>query len=119
MFPIFSFPGFPLRKAAYQALDTLVDVAFSYLDPSQLVRELSAGLTDQDDIIMAAYQILYKLSIAHPVELCRVLDTLPQKMMVSDREAGFTRGKEEGESRRMALTLCCDRFLWRSAARLL
>ena len=111
MFPIFSFPGFPLRKAAYQALDTLVDVAFSYLDPSQLVRELSAGLTDQDDIIMAAYQILYKLSIAHPVELCRVLDTLPQKMMVSDRgQVSQGRGMR-GESRRMALTLCCAWFL--------
>ena len=78
----------------------MVDVAFSYLDPSQLVRELSAGLTDQDDIIMAAYQILYKLSIAHPVELCRVLDTLPQKMMVNERcDRGQTSEGERRENR--------------------
>ena len=75
--------GFPLRKAAYQTLDTLLDVAFPLLDSSVLIRELGAGLSDHDDIMIAVYQILYKLSQQHPLELSRVLDTMPQKMMVT------------------------------------
>ena len=50
--------GLPLRKAAFQALETLLEVAPHRLDLSEFVRSVQIGLVDHDDIQIVTYQIL-------------------------------------------------------------
>lgn len=75
--------GFPLRKAAYQTLDTLLDVHSPSLDAVSLLTHLSGGLSDHDDIVILVYQMLEKCAQRYPVQMSQVLDSLPGKMMVS------------------------------------
>lgn len=75
-----------MRKAAYQTLDTLLDVNYPSLDAVKLLREISQGLSDHDDIVILVYQMLEKCSYRYPVQLSVVLDQLPGKMMVGDQK---------------------------------
>eukprot|EP00455_Lapot_gusevi_P028577 TRINITY_DN3053_c0_g2_i1.p1 TRINITY_DN3053_c0_g2~~TRINITY_DN3053_c0_g2_i1.p1 ORF type:complete len:1239 (+),score=571.04 TRINITY_DN3053_c0_g2_i1:71-3787(+) len=70
--------GFPLRKAAYQCMETLVDVASEILNIHEFVRHLQEGLNDDEkDIQLITYQIFYKIATWRGVQLLEVVEDLP------------------------------------------
>jgi len=73
--------GLPLRKAAFQCLDTVLDVAFPALDSVTFLRHLSKGLTDHPDIVILVYGMLAKVAQRYPNQLAQVLDEMPPPMM--------------------------------------
>lgn len=104
--PFFSFllfclmSGFPLRKAAYQTLDTLLDAPTLVtrsgaghtitIDVAQILTHLTPGFTDHDDIIILVYQMIEKCAARYPQQLASVLDTMPGKMMVTKQNSAMT-----------------------------
>jgi cullin-associated NEDD8-dissociated protein 1 len=65
--------GLPLRKAAYQCLDTLLDVApAALLDLPTFVRHVANGVKDQDDLQVVAYNVLEKVAHWHGPALLEV-----------------------------------------------
>jgi len=73
--------GLPLRKAAYQALGTILSVAPHRVDVREFVGYISTGLTDYDDVQMLAYAILYDMAQHHQTALLEVLDSLPDVIL--------------------------------------
>jgi len=73
--------GLPLRKAAFQCLETLLDVAPHRLDLSEFIKKIQIGLVDHDDIQIVTYQILYNMAQYHGGKLLEVLDELPNQIM--------------------------------------
>jgi len=73
--------GLPLRKAAFQCLETLLDVAPHRLDLSEYVRKIQLGLVDHDDIEILTYQILANMAQYHGGKLLEVLEELPNQIM--------------------------------------
>eukprot|EP00462_Mataza_sp_D1_P022295 CAMPEP_0175136666 /NCGR_PEP_ID=MMETSP0087-20121206/9404_1 /TAXON_ID=136419 /ORGANISM="Unknown Unknown, Strain D1" /LENGTH=1304 /DNA_ID=CAMNT_0016419451 /DNA_START=35 /DNA_END=3949 /DNA_ORIENTATION=- len=77
--------GLPLRKGAYQALETLLETASHSLNLTQFCGIVKEGLTDHDDIQTVAYGILEKVAKAHSRAMLTVADQLPEKVMIGVR----------------------------------
>ena len=73
--------GKPLRKAAFQALATLLDVAPHRLDLHRLILAVQQGLTDQDDIQLSSYATYTQMAHQCPQVVLESLDQLPKLMM--------------------------------------
>ena len=103
--------GAPIRKAAFQCLDTIYTsssasalASSSFVSPSpspsssspsassfslnvvELVRELKKGFTDIDDIQIQTYELLYKLTQRNPREMSTVIEELPGEIMKGVKE---------------------------------
>ena len=73
--------GKPLRKAAFQALATLLDVSPHRLNLHRLIVALQQGLTDQDDIQLSSYATYTQMAVQCPQVVLESLDQLPKLMM--------------------------------------
>jgi len=74
--------GLPLRKSAYQCMDTLLDSAASKIDLNDFIIHLRNGATDESpDIQMLTYQTFYKLAHNHGPAIISSLDELPDALM--------------------------------------
>eukprot|EP01083_Nonionella_stella_P042265 114251_1 len=73
--------GLPLRKAAFQCLETLLEHGGNWINFVDFVRHLQQGLSDVDDIQLLTYQILIKLATWYPEELVQGLHELSTPMM--------------------------------------
>lgn len=81
-----SIPGLPIRKAAYQALDSIHDSCPHRLDMSEFIRQVRKGLNDTDDIQILSYQILDKIALWQGAALLETLDELPPLVMKGVKE---------------------------------
>lgn len=75
--------GLPLRKAAFQCLETLVDRASHTLEMRQFLRHVMKALADSDDIQILAYDMIEKVAKWHGPALLEVLEELPAAVMGS------------------------------------
>jgi len=73
--------GLPLRKAAYQALATILEVAPHRLDLKEYIRHIREGLSDTNDIQILSYQILQTVAVEQGQEMLTVVDELPEYIM--------------------------------------
>jgi len=78
--------GLPIRKAAFQALETLLDVAPHRLDMKEYVNEIQKGLNDHDDIQIVTYNILHSIATWHGASLLQLIDEMPTAIMKSVRQ---------------------------------
>lgn len=78
--------GLPLRKAAFQCLETLLDVAPHRLDLKEYVLEIQKGLNDHDDLQIVVYNMLYNCAQWHGNALLQVIEELPTLVMASVRK---------------------------------
>ena len=91
--------GKPLRKAAFQALATLLDVSPHRLDLHRLILALQSGLTDQDDLQLSSYATYMQMAQQCPQVVLESLDTLPKLMMAPIKaHIQAAKGKKEPES---------------------
>jgi cullin-associated NEDD8-dissociated protein 1 len=76
--------GLPLRKAVYQCLSTLLDVAQLRLNMQEYIAFVQQGLVDHPDIQIGAFQIFTNIaSVQNGSYLLEVLDALPTLIMKS------------------------------------
>jgi len=78
--------GLPLRKAAFQCLETLLDVAPHRLDLKEYITEVQKGLLDHDDIQIVTYNMLHYTATWHGNALLQVIEELPTLIMQSVRK---------------------------------
>jgi len=78
--------GLALRKAAFQCLDTLLQVAPHRLDLREFMGHVRLGVGDHDDIQIVTYQILHDVALSHGATLLEQLDDLPPVIMASVKE---------------------------------
>ena len=77
--------GLPLRKAAYQLLDTLIDTPHR-IDIQEFIKVVMNGVKDEDDIAILTYQILYKLAVYHGAAFLQQIDEIPNLVMKGIRD---------------------------------
>lgn len=75
--------GKPLRRAAYQTLQTLLEVAPQRIDLPEFIAAVKKGIRDDGDIQMLAYQIFIELAKFHGSALLEIIDQLPKIIMDS------------------------------------
>ena len=91
--------GKPLRKAAFQALATLLDTAPHRLDLHRLIVAVQQGLTDQDDIQLSSYATYTQMALQCPQVVLESLDQLPKLMMAPIKQhLNAAKGTKEPES---------------------
>jgi len=70
--------GVPLRKAAFQALETLLELAPSRVNMSEYMKFMQAGLVDDYDIQISTYSFFRRVLAPHHTRaLLEILDSLP------------------------------------------
>jgi len=75
--------GLPLRKAVFQTLATLLDVAPHRLNMTEFINVTQNGLVDTPDIQISTFQIFTNIAQSHGSALLEVLDQLPNIIMKS------------------------------------
>ena len=91
--------GKPLRKAAFQALATLLDTAPHRLDLHRLIVAVQQGLTDQDDIQLSSYATYTQMALQCPQVVLESLDQLPKLMMAPIKQhLNAAKGSKEPEN---------------------
>jgi len=78
--------GLPIRKAAFQCLETLLDVAPHRLDIKEFINQIQKGLVDHDDIQIVSYNIFHSIAQWHGPALLQVIDEMPPLIMKSVRQ---------------------------------
>jgi len=104
--------GLPCRKAAFQCLATLLEVAPHRLSLTDFLKHIRKGLSDHDDIIVLTFQIFYHLGKWHGNSLLEVLDELPPAfttcVKTKMQEASGNEGERAKDILRSAVrTLVC------------
>ena len=94
--------GKPLRKAAYQTLSTLLDVAPHRVDLHALTVALQTGLHDESDIQLSSYSTYLQLAQQQPQVVLESLDALP-KLCMAPIKAHLQAAKGEREQKETAL----------------
>lgn len=77
--------GLPLRKLAFQALDTLLQSSPHLFDVGAFINHIKAGLADHDDVQILTYGIFANLAEHHGNALLAVLDELPDLVFTGVR----------------------------------
>lgn len=75
--------GKPLRRAAYQTLQTLLEVTPHRIDLPEYIAAVKQGIHDDEDIQMLTYQIFIELAKFHGSALLEIIDQLPKLIMDS------------------------------------
>lgn len=71
--------GFPLRKAAFQSLDTIVDVTNCSVSLEDLFPIVQNGISDAEtDIQILAYQILLKAATHRGAQVLEAVDAMTE-----------------------------------------
>ena len=73
--------GKPLRRAAFQTLQTLLEVTPHRIDLPEFIAAIKQGIFDEEDIQMLTYQIFIELAKAHGSALLEMIDQLPKLIM--------------------------------------
>jgi len=91
--------GLPLRKAAFQCLDTLLESVSHSLDLLEFLKFLANGIKDESpDINMLSYQILARLGQNHGNQIVDGLEELPDPLMESIKgKMNDAKGNKDGE----------------------
>ena len=73
--------GFPLRKAAFQCLDTILDVTSEGASLEVLLPNIRDGVEDEEtDIQILAYLILHKIALSQGSQLLDLIDTITESI---------------------------------------
>eukprot|EP00210_Caulerpa_lentillifera_P004245 g4049.t1 len=72
--------GIELRKASFECMNLLIDVGFSILDITEVLKFLEAGLADEDDIKTLCYPMVIKLSKSAQAEVVAELQKIIEPM---------------------------------------
>ncbi|ETO22841.1 hypothetical protein RFI_14352 [Reticulomyxa filosa] len=101
--------GLPLRKAAFQCMDTLLDNTASKIELGDFIAHLKNGATDESfDIQMLTYQILYKLAHSHGPSIISSLDELPDTLMKGIKaKLNEAKGPKDAERAKDVLRAAC------------
>jgi len=92
--------GLPLRSSAFACMSTILDMAPHRVDLAELIRYVSIGFNDVDEIQALTYNILYKLASSHSSSLLENLDMIPDRIMQSLKaQIKATRGSEPESAR--------------------
>jgi len=75
--------GLALRKAAFQCLATLLDVAPHRLNMQEFITFAQGGLIDQSDIQVSTWQIFSSVAQHHGSYLLEILDSVPALILPS------------------------------------
>jgi cullin-associated NEDD8-dissociated protein 1 len=73
--------GAPLRRAAYQTLQTLLEVTPHRIDLPEFITVVRQGIRDEESIQLLSYQIFIELAKFHGSALLEVIDQLPTLIM--------------------------------------
>jgi len=74
--------GLPLRKAAFQCMDTLLDACPMLLELDEYCKYLKNGINDESpDINMQTYQILTRLAATQGARIIQCLEEMPTDLM--------------------------------------
>jgi len=101
--------GLPLRKAAFQCMDTLLDSTASKIELGDFISYLKNGAADESfDIQMLTYQILYKLAHSHGPSIIPSLDELPDTLMKGIKaKLNEAKGPKDAERAKDVLRAAC------------
>lgn len=72
--------GIELRKATFECMDLLLDVALPHLEVREFLHHLLKGLSDVDDIKLLCYPMLMKLCLLTPNEVLQEIDRLVEPL---------------------------------------
>lgn len=72
--------GLELRKAAFECVDSLLEVVPKALDPAALAATLKTGLGDQYDVKITAHSILSRTCAAAPAVVVQELDAVVEQL---------------------------------------
>jgi len=76
--------GLPLRKAVFQALDSILETSSHLVDMRKFNDSMKVGLADGDyDVQIMTYQTYEKLARSHPQVLLEMLDDFPKLILAS------------------------------------
>jgi cullin-associated NEDD8-dissociated protein 1 len=105
--------GLPLRKAAFQCMDTLIDACPNLLDLHDYLAHLKNGFTDENnDIQMITYQILYRLGRYHGAAVVSALDELPTALMAGIKQKMKAMKNEKEAERATDIMRACLKALF-------
>lgn len=68
-----------LVKSAYETLYSLMDIAYSMMNPSELFERVVLGLDDEHEIKVLCSLMLTKLIVLDPEETVRRLDSIAER----------------------------------------
>jgi cullin-associated NEDD8-dissociated protein 1 len=74
--------GLPLRKATYQCLETLLDVAPHRLDMKEFITEIQKGISDTEvDIIVLTFGLFHTIGSWHGSALLQIVDSMVPSLL--------------------------------------